>query len=115
MVDANKKETAEKKSSAAPNTTKTESKSQAHAQSQSQSQDQSKSAPQTTEVRLEDIEKRLADLEANKCEVTEKLQKCWKDCKVPSQQEVRNWIKDNPFLALTVAVLATAVIVLMLS
>ena len=70
-----------------------------------------KSAPKTTEARLNDIEKRLAELESNKCDMTEKMQKCWKDCKVPSQQDVSNWVKANPFLALAVAVLATALIV----
>ena len=73
-----------------------------------------KTAPKSTEVRLNDIEKRLAALEANKCEVRDAVQKCFNDCKIPTQQEARAWIKENPFLALGIAVLTTALIVLIL-
>lgn len=74
-----------------------------------------KAAPKTTEARLNDIEKRLAELEGSKCEFTEKMKKCWSDCKVPSQTEARAWIKANPFLALAIAVLGTALIVSIIS
>lgn len=74
-----------------------------------------KAAPKTTEARLNDIEKRLAALEGSKCEMTEKMKKCWSECKVPSQDEARKWVKANPFLALAIAVLGTALIVSIIS
>lgn len=74
-----------------------------------------KAAPKTTEARLNDIEKRLAALEGDKCEFTEKMKNCWDECKVPSQEEARAWVKANPFLALAIAVLGTALLVSIIS
>ena len=74
-----------------------------------------KTAPKTTEARLNDLEKRVAEIEGSKCEMTEKFKKCWSECKVPTQQEARAWIKANPFLALAIAVLGTALIVSIIS
>lgn len=60
--------------------------------------------------KIADLEKRIAELEAKKCPMCKTFEKyCEKGC--PNQGEVREWIKDNPFLVLGAAVLVIMILV----
>lgn len=70
-----------------------------------------KTAPaKTPEAQIAELEARIEKLEAAKCECPahKLMAKVCKDGKCPTQDEARQWIKDNPFLALGIAVLVSA-------
>lgn len=62
---------------------------------------------------IADLEARLAKLEASQCPGCKAFKKFCKDgeCKCPTQDEMREWIKENPFMAMGVAVILTAFVV----
>lgn len=73
-----------------------------------------KTPVKTPEQHIAALEARIAELEACKCpckKITSNLGKLCKDGKCPNQDELRDWIKANPFLAIGVVALATAIIV----
>lgn len=70
-----------------------------------------KTPAKTEEQKIIELEARIAKLEACKCPCTKVMGKICKDGKCPTQDEVRDWVKANPFLALGIAVIATALIV----
>lgn len=72
-------------------------------------------SPKTTDARLKQIENRLDALEKNKCSVREGWKTFCAECKIPNQAQTRIWVKENPFLALAIAVLGTALLVSILS
>lgn len=66
-----------------------------------------KTAPaKTPEAQIAELEARIEKLEA--CPVRKFMGNLCKDGKCPTQDEARQWIKDNPFLALGIAVLVSA-------
>ncbi len=64
----------------------------------------------TDEERMDDMEARIEALE-QKGAAWDTIKTWYKEGKMPSQEEMRMWIKDNPFLAMGMAILATALII----
>jgi len=73
-----------------------------------------KTPAKTPEQHIADLEARIAQLETCKCpcrKIAARMGDLCKDGKCPSQDELREWVKANPFLALGVTALATAIVV----